>query len=137
MLIDAHACAAHVAPPSTSLVTAILSIDVLNAATPIVIAVVAFGWLMYLVERRDNNAQFHAQHSGVYFASVSIATFGFGDVAPVVRALVWTPLRCVALPSCVALRYLALRCRLALTPCAIRFASRRRARVGCSPFSGV
>ena len=40
---------------------------------------------MYLVERRDNNAQFHAQHSGVYFASVSIATFGFGDLAPITR----------------------------------------------------
>ena len=68
-----------------SLVGAILSLDVLNAATPIIIAVIGFGWLMYLVEHRDN-AQFHAQHSGVYFACVSLATFGFGDVAPVTRA---------------------------------------------------
>ena len=68
-----------------SLVGAILSLDVLNAATPIIIAVIGFGWLMYLVEHRDNT-QFHAQHSGVYFACVSLATFGFGDVAPVTRA---------------------------------------------------
>ena len=74
-----------VVPKDVSLVTAILSVDVLNAATPIVIAVIVFGWLMYLIERRDNNSQFHAQHSGVYFASVSLATFGFGDVAPVTR----------------------------------------------------
>ena len=72
-------------PKQVSLVNAILSVDLLNAATPIVIAVVLFGWLMYMVERRDNKAQFHAQHSGVYFACVSIATFGFGDLAPVTR----------------------------------------------------
>jgi len=61
-----------------SLVTAILSIEVLNAATPIVIAIISFGWIMYAIECRDNNNQFHAQHAGVYFACVSMATFGFG-----------------------------------------------------------
>lgn len=61
-----------------SLVTAIISVDVLNAATPIVIAIICFGWAMYAVECRDNKKQFHSQHAGVYYAFVSIATFGFG-----------------------------------------------------------
>lgn len=69
-----------------SLVDAILSADVLNAATPIVISIIGFGWVMYAIEGRENNKQFHSQHAGVYYAFVSIATFGFGDVAPVTRA---------------------------------------------------
>ena len=64
--------------------TAILSVDVLNAATPIVIAVIAFGWLIYARECRDNNKQFHAQHAGVYFAFISMATFGFGGASAAV-----------------------------------------------------
>jgi hypothetical protein len=39
---------------------------------------------MYILERHDNK-QFHAQHGGVYFGFVSIATFGYGDLAPVKR----------------------------------------------------
>jgi hypothetical protein len=50
---------------------------------------------MYLVERRDNPKQFHSQHAGVYFAFVSMSTFGFGDIAPVTRTgrlltIAWT-----------------------------------------------
>ena len=78
-----------------SLIGAILSYDVLNAATPVFIALVGFGWLMYLVERRDNPKQFHSQHAGVYFAFVSMSTFGFGDIAPATRTgrlltIAWT-----------------------------------------------
>ena len=79
----------------TSLVRAILSFDVLNAATPVFIALVGFGWLMYAVERKENPKQFHSQHAGVYFAFVSMSTFGFGDIAPVTRTgrlltIAWT-----------------------------------------------
>lgn len=65
-------------PSDISLVSAIISVDVLNAATPIIIAIIGFGWLMYAVEGRDNKEQFRSQHAGVYYAFVGIATFGFG-----------------------------------------------------------
>jgi hypothetical protein len=67
-----------------SLFKAIFSVEVLNAATPILIGIICFGWVMYILERHDNK-QFHAQHGGVYFGFVSIATFGYGDLAPVTR----------------------------------------------------
>lgn len=79
----------------TSLVRAILSYEVLNAATPVFIALVSFGWVMVLVERKANPKQFKSQLAGVYFAFVSMATFGFGDLAPVTRTgrvltILWT-----------------------------------------------
>jgi hypothetical protein len=50
---------------SARLVDAILSYQVLNVATPVVIAIVAFGWVMWVLERRANPKQFNGQHSGV------------------------------------------------------------------------
>jgi hypothetical protein len=50
---------------SALLVDAILSYQVLNAATPVLIAIVTFGWVMWLLERRANPRQFNGQHSGV------------------------------------------------------------------------
>jgi hypothetical protein len=46
-------------------VDASLSHQVLNAATPVLIAIVTFGWVMWLLERRANPRQFNGQHSGV------------------------------------------------------------------------
>lgn len=37
-----------------NLVDAIISYQVLNAATPVIIAIIGFGWVMYAVERRMN-----------------------------------------------------------------------------------
>jgi hypothetical protein len=47
------------------------------------------------VERRDNPKQFHSHQAGVYFAFVSMSTFGFGDITPVTRTgrlmtIAWT-----------------------------------------------
>jgi hypothetical protein len=94
---------------NVDLVSAILSYQVLNAATPVLIAVVVFGWAMYAVERRLNGEQFETPSAGVYFAmgacprygyralradtsalfitllAVSLSTFGFGDLAPKTR----------------------------------------------------
>jgi hypothetical protein len=49
----------------TDLVDAILSYEVLNAATPVLIAIISFGWLIWALERHANPQQFNAQHSGV------------------------------------------------------------------------
>jgi hypothetical protein len=49
----------------TDLVDAILSYEVLNAATPVLIAIISFGWVMWLLERHANPKQFNGQHSGV------------------------------------------------------------------------
>ncbi len=49
----------------TDLVDAILSYEVLNAATPVLIAIISFGWVMWLLERHVNPKQFNGQHSGV------------------------------------------------------------------------
>ena len=69
----------------TDLVDAILSYQVLNAATPVLIAIVGFGWVMYFLERRLNGDQFDTPSAGVYFAFVAMGTFGFGDLAPKTR----------------------------------------------------
>jgi hypothetical protein len=67
----------------TTLITAIVSVAVLNAATPVIIAIIGFGTLMWLLERGVNGKQFHAHDAGIYFAFVATSTFGFGDMAPV------------------------------------------------------
>jgi hypothetical protein len=72
------------APMDGSVVRAILSFAVLNAATPVLIAVVSFGWLIWLVERRANPEQFTGQHIGVYFGFVAMSTMGFGGARPAV-----------------------------------------------------
>jgi hypothetical protein len=67
----------------TTLMTAIVSVQVLNAATPVLIAIIGFGTVMWLLERGVNGKQFYAHDAGVYFAFVATSTFGFGDMAPV------------------------------------------------------
>ncbi len=47
------------------IVDAIFSYEVLNTATPIVIALIGFGWVMYALERRGNPKQFSTQSAGV------------------------------------------------------------------------
>jgi hypothetical protein len=53
----------------TSVIDAIASIDVLNAGTPVIIAIVGFGVTLCLIEGRANK-QFNALDNGVYFAFV-------------------------------------------------------------------
>lgn len=53
----------------TSVIDAIASIDVLNAGTPVIIAIVGFGVALCLIEGRANK-QFNALDNGVYFAFV-------------------------------------------------------------------
>ena len=65
----------------TSVLSAIASIDVLNAGTPVIIAIIGFGATMSLIERSFNK-QFEHLDSGVYFGFVATSTFGFGDLAP-------------------------------------------------------
>jgi hypothetical protein len=47
------------------LADAILSMGVLNASTPVLIAIVGFGWVMWLLERRLNKDQFPTPSAGV------------------------------------------------------------------------
>ena len=65
----------------TSVLSAIASVDVLNAGTPVIIAIIGFGATMCLIER-SSNKQFEHLDSGVYFGFVATSTFGFGDLAP-------------------------------------------------------
>ena len=48
-----------------NLLHAILSIQVLNTATPVLLGIVGFGWALYLVERRVNSRQFRSQAAAV------------------------------------------------------------------------
>ena len=66
----------------TTVTSAIASVDVLNAGTPVIIAIVGLGATLWLIEGRTNK-QFSALDNGVYFAFVATSTFGFGDMAPV------------------------------------------------------
>ena len=47
------------------LVHAIVSYQVLNAATPVVVAIVGFGWVIYALECRLNNEQFATPSAGI------------------------------------------------------------------------
>ena len=67
------------------LVGAIVSVEVLNVATPIIIGIFVFGWLIFLLEHPTNGRQFSSQSAGIYFAFVSLATFGYGDLSPRTR----------------------------------------------------
>lgn len=67
------------------LVGAIVSVEVLNVATPIVISMLGFGWLIFLLEFPKNGHQFNSQSAGIYFSFVSMATFGYGDLTPHTR----------------------------------------------------
>ena len=49
----------------SKLLEAILSIQVLNAATPVLVAIIGYGWTLYLLERRVNQRQFHSQAASV------------------------------------------------------------------------
>ena len=50
-------------------------------AMPVLCGLISFGTIMWLVERRAN-AGFKSQTAGIYFAFVSLSTFGFGDLSP-------------------------------------------------------
>ena len=47
------------------LVSAIVSYAVVNAATPVIVAIVGFGWVIYALECRLNNEQFATPSAGV------------------------------------------------------------------------
>jgi hypothetical protein len=77
-----------------SVLEAIFSMEILNVAMPVLCGLITFGTLMWLLERRANPA-FKNQTAGVYYAFVSLSTFGFGDLAPATTlgrllTIVWT-----------------------------------------------
>ena len=47
------------------LVHAIVSYQVLNAATPVIVAIVGFGWVIYALECRFNDEQFTTPSAGI------------------------------------------------------------------------
>jgi Ion channel len=59
---------------------AVFSVQVLNTATPIVVAIVGFGSVIWLLERRRSPNW--TPVSAVYFAFISTSTFGYGDFSP-------------------------------------------------------
>ena len=83
---------------NVDLLDAILSYQVLNAATPVLIAVVGFGWAMYAVERRLNGEQFETPSAGVYFAMGACPR---NAIAACLRVLTQAPcsLRCLQFRS--------------------------------------
>ena len=50
-------------------------------AMPVLCGLISYGTLMWLIERRVNPA-FKSQTAGIYYAFVSMSTFGFGDLVP-------------------------------------------------------
>jgi hypothetical protein len=48
-----------------NLVDAIISYQVLNAATPVIVAIVGFGWVIYALECRLNGEQFATPSAGI------------------------------------------------------------------------
>ena len=70
-------------PLPTSVVQAIVNVDVLNAGTPVVVALFSYGFVMTCIEWRGNKKMFSGIWSSAYYASVATATFGFGDMIPV------------------------------------------------------
>ena len=91
----------------TSVLSAIASIDVLNAGTPVIIATIGFGVTMCLIER-GSNKQFEHLDSGVYFGFVATSTFGLAT-SPQLRssAASWSSSGaaqwlCFATPCCSA-----------------------------------
>ena len=61
----------------------VLSVDLLNVATALFVAIFGFGFVMYFVEK--NNPLFRDMETSVYYSFVTIATVGYGDVAPVTK----------------------------------------------------
>ena len=84
-----------------SVLEAIFSMEILNVAMPVLCGLISFGTIMWLLERRTNPA-FKNQTAGVYYAFVSLSTFGLGDLAPATTpgrllTIIWCacfPLRC-------------------------------------------
>ena len=63
-------------------------------AMPVLCGLVSYGTIMWLIERRVN-AGFKSQTAGIYYAFVSMSTFGFGDLVPSTTigrllTIVWT-----------------------------------------------
>ena len=75
--------AQHTKP--ATVVAAILSVDMMNAVSPVIIALLGFATLIWLFEHRANPAHFASPFAALYFAFVCTATFGFGDLAPATR----------------------------------------------------
>ena len=73
-------------PLPTSVVEAIVNVEVLNAGTPVVVALFSYGFLMTCIEWRGNRRMFTGIWAAAYYASVATATFGFGDMIPLTAA---------------------------------------------------
>ena len=63
-------------------------------AMPVLCGLIAYGTIMWLIERRVNPG-FKSQTAGIYYAFVSMSTFGFGDLVPSTTGgrlltIVWT-----------------------------------------------
>ena len=61
---------------------------------PVLCGLMVFGTVMWLLERRVN-AGFKSQTAGIYYAFVSMSSFGFGDIVPATSlgrllTIVWT-----------------------------------------------
>ena len=69
-------------PLPTSVVEAIVNVDVLNAGTPVLVALFSYGFIMTAIEWKGNRKMFSGIWASAYYASVATATFGFGDVIP-------------------------------------------------------
>ena len=70
-------------PPTV--VASILSVDMMNAASPVIIALLGFATLIWLFERRAGSGHFRTPFAALYYAFVCTATFGFGDLTPTTR----------------------------------------------------
>jgi hypothetical protein len=67
-----------------TLVDAMLSVTLLNVVTPIFVAVLSFGILIYALEHSSNPSS-RTLSDTLYFAFVTVATVGFGDITPTTR----------------------------------------------------
>ena len=70
-------------PAPNSVTDAIVNVDVLNAGTPVVVAIFSFGFVMTVIEYGRNKEHFDGIWSSAYFATVATSTFGFGDKVPI------------------------------------------------------
>ena len=70
-------------PPTV--VASILSVDMMNAASPVIIALLGFATLIWLFERQAGSGHFRTPFAALYYAFVCTATFGFGDLTPTTR----------------------------------------------------
>jgi len=62
----------------------VLSVELLNVATALFVGILGFGFLIRFIEK-SNNPLFRDVETSVYYSFVTIATVGYGDVAPVTK----------------------------------------------------